>query len=294
VRVHRTVDHHEFLEPVVVELKLTNVSGQPTIVDEALLTRTEDMTVIVKRRGGSAVQWTPFARHCISASPKVLGVGESLYGSLFIAAGLNGWALAEPGVYQVHVALRHDDYDIVSNPLRVRVAPPRDYTEELLAQEVFTEEVGRTLVFNGSRALSGANDTLLEVAERLGDRRIATHAQLALGSPLAGSYKMLVVDSADDSAAGKRIATMAAEPIAARQHLSEALLDAPEKAADTLGHIAYTEQVAEYGAFLAVQGRRDEAAESLKTAEDVLASRGVLPSVVDDLASTRRAYTDEA
>ncbi|HSK97894.1 MAG TPA: hypothetical protein VK891_14825 [Euzebyales bacterium] len=293
VRVHRTVDHHEFLEPVVVELKLTNVSGQSAIVDEALLTRTDDMTVVVKQRGGRAVQWTPYARHCISASPKVLGAGESLYGSLFIAAGLNGWALAEPGVYQVQVALRHDDYDIVSNPLRVRVAPPRDYTEELLAQEVFTEDVGRTLTFNGSRALSGANDTLLEVAERLGDRRIATHAQLALGSPLAGSYKMLVVDGADETA-GKRIATMAAEPIAARQHLSEALLDAPEKAADTLGHIAYTEQVAQYGAFLTVQGRPDEAAETLKTAEDVLASRGVLASVVDDLASTRRAYADEA
>jgi hypothetical protein len=291
VRVHRTVAHHEFMEPVVVELKLTNVSGRPRVVDEALLTRTDDMTVIVRRQGGSAVQWTPYARYCINVSPKVLAHGESLYGSLFVGAGLNGWALAEPGVYQVQVALRHDDHDVVSNPLRIRVAPPRDFSEELLAQEVFTEEVGRTLTFAGSRALDGANDTLHEVAERLPGRRIATHAQLALGSPLAGTYKLLVLDGDHDT---KRIATMAAEPIAARQHLSEALLDAPDRAADTLGHIAYTEQVATYGAFLAEEGRRDEAAETLKTVEDVLSSRGVLTSVVEDLASTRRAYTGGA
>lgn len=295
VRVHRTVEHHEFMEPVVVELKLTNVSGQPQIVDEALLTRTDDMTVIVKRRGGNAVEWTPYARYCINASPKVLGDGESLYGSLFVAAGLNGWALAEPGIYQVQVALHHNEYDIVSNPLPIRVAPPRDYTEELLAQEVFTEEVGRTLMFNGSRALEGANETLHEVAERFGDRRVATHARLALGSPLAGSYKMLVIEGASDAdSADKRIETMDAEPVAAREHLSEALLEAPQKAADTLGHIAYTQQVADYSAFLAKDGRQTEAAASLETAEDLLSSRGVLTSVLEDLAATRRGYAGEA
>jgi hypothetical protein len=294
VRVHRTVANHEFMEPVVVELKLTNVSGQPRVVDEALLARTDDMTVIIKRQGGRAVRWAPYARYCIDVSPKVLAPGESLYGPLFIAAGLNGWALAEPGVYQVQVALRNDDHDIVSHPLRVRVAPPRDYNEELLAQEVFTEEVGRTLTFNGSRALGDANATLHEVAERLPERRIATHAQLALGSPLTGTYKLLVLDDGHDPAGGKRIATMAPEPIAARQHLCEALLDAPDRAADTLGHIPYTEQVVTYGAFLAEAGRRDEAAETLKTAADMLSARGVLPSVVEDLASTRREYAGEA
>jgi hypothetical protein len=291
VRVHRSVDRHEFMEPVVVELKLTNVSGQPQIVDEAMLARTDDMIVIVKRRGNTAVQWTPYARYCINESPKVLVEGESLYGSLFVAAGLNGWAFAEPGVYEVQVALRHNDYDIVSNPLHIRVAPPRDYTEELLAQDMFTEDVGRTLTFNGSRALASANDTLREVAERLGDRRIAAHARLALGRPLAGNYKMLVID--DERDADKRIEMMAAEPMAAKEHLSEALLDAPDKAADTLGHIAYTQQVADYSSFLAEEGRYGEAAESLKAAEDVLSSRGVLSSVVERLESTRREYAGE-
>jgi hypothetical protein len=256
-----------------------------------MLARTDDMIVIVKRRGNTAVQWTPYARYCINESPKVLVEGESLYGSLFVAAGLNGWAFAEPGVYEVQVALRHNDYDIVSNPLHIRVAPPRDYTEELLAQDMFTEDVGRTLTFNGSRAMASANDTLREVAERLGDRRIAAHARLALGRPLAGNYKMLVID--DERHADKRIEMMAAEPMAAKEHLSEALLDAPDKAADTLGHIAYTQQVADYSSFLAEEGRYGEAAESLKAAEDVLSSRGVLSSVVERLESTRREYAGE-
>jgi hypothetical protein len=287
VRVHRTVDRFEFMEPVVVELKLTNVSGQPQIVDQAMLSRTDDMTVIIKRQGGKATQWAPFARYCINASPKVLMANESLYGSLFVAAGLNGWAMAEPGIYHVQVALRHDGYDVVSNALPIRVSPPREYDEELLAQDLFTEEVGRALAFNGSRALDKANETLNQVTEQLGDRRVAMHARVALGNPLAGGYKMLVYGERGEE---KAIKTMRAEPELARQHLSEALLEEPQQAADTLGHIAYAQQVSDYTAFLAEEGAASDAAEGLERVEDVLKARGVLPGVVAEMASTRRAY----
>ena len=291
VRVHRTVDRFEFMEPVVVELKLTNVSGQPQIVDQAMLSRTDDMTVIIKRQGGKATRWAPFARYCINASPKVLMANESLYGSCFVAAGLNGWAMAEPGIYHVQVALRHDGYDVVSNALPIRVSPPREYDEELLAQDLFTEEVGRALAFNGSRALDKANETLNQVCEQLGDRRVAMHARVALGNPLAGGYKMLVIGGWDDD---KHIKIMDAQPTVAMEYLSEALLDEPDKAADTLGHIAYAQQVSNYTAFLAEEGAVSDAAESMERVENILKARGVLASVVERLATMRRDYGDQA
>lgn len=99
-------------------------------------------------------------------------MGSSFYESLFISAGQNGWDLAEPGNYLIQIALHsHDEeQDIISNPLHLRIAPPHGYDEELLAQDFFSEDVGRILTFNGSQILTTANDTLREVAERLGER----------------------------------------------------------------------------------------------------------------------------
>ena len=65
----------------------------------------------------------------------------------------------------------HDDKTtVISNPLRLRVAPPRSYEEEFLAQDFFSESVGRILAFDGSRVLSSGNDTLQQVVEQLNDR----------------------------------------------------------------------------------------------------------------------------
>ena len=165
----RTLNYFEFMEPVVVELKLTNRSGQPLIVDEKILEETDDMTVIIKKRGGTARQWHSFAQHCYHSDKKVLSPQDSVYGSLNIAAGTTGWNIAEPGMYSVQVALHLGDEDVVSNELQVRVAPPRSYEEEFVAQDFFSDEVGRVLTFNGSRHLEGANDTLREVVAQFRD-----------------------------------------------------------------------------------------------------------------------------
>src|SRR6185369_14528726 len=116
-----------------------------------------------------------------------------IYESLFVGAGRNGWDLAEPGSYTIQVALHLDDEDLVSAPLRVRVAPPRGYDEEHLAQDVFSDQVGRVLAFDGSGVLDSANDVLREVTERLPDRRVAVHARIALGNAVAGRRKRLEV-----------------------------------------------------------------------------------------------------
>jgi hypothetical protein len=110
----------------------------------------------------------------------------------FISAGLNGWDIADPGNYTVQVALHRDGEDIVSNPQRVRIAPPREYKEEYLAQDFFSEDVGRIIALDGSRFLTGGNDVLREVSEQLSDRRVAIHAKLALGTMYSRDFKELV------------------------------------------------------------------------------------------------------
>ena len=86
---------------------------------------------------------------------------------------------------------------VVSDPLHIRVTPPRGYEDEVLAQDFFTEGCRPGVIHSMAvTVLDSANTALQKVAEQLGDRRVAMHAQLALGSALARDHKELVVDRA--------------------------------------------------------------------------------------------------
>ena len=293
----RTLNYFEFMEPVVVELKLTNRSEQPLIIDEKVLEETDDMIVIIKKREGNARQWQPYARYCHRSNKKALAPGESVYGSLTIATGINGWNIAEPGFYTVQVALHREEEDVVSNDLQVRIAPPRSYEEEFVAQDFFSEEVGRTLAFHGTRYLDQANDTLRQVVDQFGDKRVAHHARLALGNPLTRNYKLLKVDEDPKAAAQdqpKQFKVLKAKPDEAREALSHALLDEPAEAADTLGHIEYKQVVERYSAFLAEEGDPKAAASTMQKAEKTLAERGVLDSVISTMEAQRKRYAKKS
>ncbi len=291
-RVHRTLDYFEFMEPVSIELKLTNVSAGPVVIDGGILEHTHDLTVVVKRRGDPAQMWSPYAHHFHQDERRVLEAGESLYGQYFISVGPNGWAIDEPGVYTVQASLQIEEEDVVSNALDIRVAPPRGYDEEFLAQEVFSEEVGRTLAFNGTRHFDQANDTLREVVDQMPERRVAKHARLALGNPLTRAYKLLVAETPDTPVeeVDQRFKMLKPEPEEAKAVLTEALVENADMAADTLGHIEYRSQVEQLGEFLADEGDRDAAASTLQTAAKTLKSRNVLDRVVEDLEDQRQGY----
>jgi hypothetical protein len=297
VRVNRDDAIFEYLEPVTLELKLTNDSAEPQIVDANILRGVEAMTVVIKARGKLAREFTPFGRYCYLPDNVVLYPGESIYAPLGISAGLNGWDIAEPGRYLVQVALHTDDEDLVSNELYLRVAPPRSYEEELIAQDVFTEDVGRVLAVRGTEVLSDANDVLRTVVDQLGDRRIAIHAAVALAAPEAKDYKVLT--PAPDTATGLKVQSRAAKPEDARRLLDEALMSRRQDAAETLGHIGYLREADAASEFLAEAGDPAAAAETQSAAYETLANRTVrdrkvLSSVLDAVARKRDEYEEMA
>ena len=191
VRVNRERPIFDFMEPVVVELKLTNISPEPVLIPTIVLALEDKLVAIIKREGKSARQHVPYARNCVRERNTVLPPGESIYESLFLSAGLNGWQLAEPGYYTVQVALHLNGEDVVSNALRLRITPPRGYEEEALAQDFFSDDVGRILAFDGSRILTAGNDAMRELAERFPDNRATVHARIALGNAVAVERKRL-------------------------------------------------------------------------------------------------------
>ena len=216
------------MEPVWVELKLTNAGEQPQLVDAATLDA-DSLTVVLKKDGAPARQLVPFRQKCVEPETKVLQPGESLYGTVLVSAGLNGWDVAEPGRYTIQAAAHVGETAVVSQALEVRIAPPVSREEEYLAGDLFTQDPARTLVFGGTQALGGANDVLAEIVERLPDRRIAIHASVALGGPLTIDYKQLEPKGDDLAFAVKK-----AKPDEAAEYLEPALV---EKSRRRRGHV---------------------------------------------------------
>jgi len=289
LRVNRARAVFPFLEPVVLELKLTNLSRQPVPVDESLLGADGEMTVIIKKSGKPARQWAPYARYCRNAALRLLQPGQSICRSLFAAAGRNGWDLAEPGRYEVRVALHLGAEDILSNPLCIRIATPRSFEEEALAQDFFSDDVGRVLAFDGSRHLDSANDTLHEVVERFAGNPAACHARVALAHPLARDYKQLHLGEGQQcmmsaGEAGGRIAVTAACPDAARATFDAALMAQPDQAAETLGHVDYEHYVDGFARWLSEQGDAAAAAACRARLRDTLAARKVADHLPEDFA----------
>jgi hypothetical protein len=277
VRMNRDKPRLAFLEPAIVELKLKNVSGRPQVLEAGRMRSMDAVTLIVKRRDRPARQWRPYARYCVDPELGTLDAGASLYESLFIAAGPDGWLIDEPGTYTIQAALHLNDRDVVSNEMQFRVAPPRDHEEEDLAGDLFTDSVGRIFNFGGSLALGDGNDALREAADRLDDAHPAgIHARFALGNPLASAARQVVVaDTAEANGRGKLAIEVAKPDEQARELVESALRSDMNAAAETFGHIGFRRRVDRLAEALERQDLGDEASALCDEMLATLRERGV-------------------
>lgn len=292
LRVNRERPLFEFMEPVTLELKLTNSSRSPLMVDRHALQPDHELTVITKRDGQPARQFRPYARYCRMSTSEVLLPGQSKYESLYLSSGLHGWGLAEPGNYTIQVSLELGETDVVSNALPLRVAPPASRDEEIVAQDFFGDDVGRIVAFDGSRHLARGNDTLREVVQRLAKRRVALHAALALGEGVARPSKQLVPDP--KAPLGMGFVAVDADEKEARALLDKALKENAGAMVESLGHIDFRWYADRFSDWLAARG--DAAAGYvvqdvlLKTfAKRVVRGRKVLGTVLAAIEARRDA-----
>lgn len=290
LRVNRERARYEFMEPVWLELKLTNVGDQPRLVDADVLDA-DSLTVILKKEGKEARQLVPFRQKCVQPATKALMPGESIYGTVLASAGLNGWDVAEPGTYLIQAAAHVSDEDVVSAPSVLRIAPPISRDEEYAAGDVFTQETARVLVFGGSRFLEQSNDVLQEVVERFPERRIALHARVALGNPLTLNYKRLMPTDG-----GLELDVVPAKPDEAARLIEPALVEQAEVAAESFGHIRYRGIAERVARRLAAAGAEAEATKTIDSVIDALAARTVngrpvKAEVIQELSETRAELT---
>jgi hypothetical protein len=273
----------EFLEPITVGIRLTNISSQPQMVNPSLLDEVRDLTLIIEPRGGCARKWRPYTRYCSFGRTELLQPGESFTASLFVSAGLDGWYLAEPGSYTLHARLPIHGRHLLAEPLTLRVASPRSREEDYLAQDFFTDEVGRALAFGGTHVMTSALEALQEAADRLSDRAVSRHALLTLALPLMRDSKVLRLPEGEApmssvAADGGRITTIEAKPDEARRMLHEALLSDDRVAAETFGYSVHRRHVEMYTDWLEQSGDKGgarKAGDQHPKAPDDLYRKGV-------------------
>lgn len=283
VRANRVTPVFEFLEPVVLELKLTSTGTEPKIVHADVLDPQHAVTV-VQREGAAPRQWVPYARTCTRAESTVLMPGASTYAALPVFAGRNGWDVSEPGTYRVTVVVEVDGRPVRSEPFSLRVLPPRTFEEQRLAGDLLTDRVGRALAFGGTGVDTVATDVLHETVETVPGSRAAIHAAAALARPLARAHKVLVIPDAGApltsvAAAGGSVTTRAADVDAALAVATRTV--GTDEAAETLGHIGARRYADGLSDDLAAAGATQEAASLERRLHHVLAGRGVLPAVLE-------------
>jgi hypothetical protein len=292
-RVNRDQARFEFMEPVWLELKLKNTGDQPRLVDEDVLDA-DSLTVIIKKDGKAARQLIPFRQKCRKPEVQALAPGESLYGTVLVSAGINGWDVADPGTYTIQAAAHVGGEDVVSAPLDLRIAPPNSRDEEYFAGDLFTEGPARVLTLGGTGGgndlLEQANDVLQEVVERFPERRVALHARVALGNPHTIDYKTVIPIDGDEV----EVAVSKADPGAAMNLLEPVLVDEAGTAAESLGHVRFRAVAERTAKRLEAAGAETVAAKTLDAAIDTLSARQVKPEVIEELKQTQKEIKPKA
>ncbi len=286
LRHHRVTDAYEFLEPMMIELKLTNIGRKAVHVPASVLAEHSRLVVIIKPDGRPARQYIPYARYCREPGRTTLKPGQSLYEILFAGADRTGWLAGEPGAYTLQALAEVNGEDVISNELRVKIAPPRSFDEERFGQDYFTPDVGRVLAFDGSHVLAGACAALEELVGKptLSSCRAAVHAGVALGLTRAGDQKLLA--PAERASAPARLQQVKGRPGEARALLDTALRKSPQRAAESLGNIDFNYYSQLFAAWLLSQGERRAAETVVASAVKTLTQRKVIPAAIAELRGT--------
>ena len=173
----------EFAQPVFLQVELVNQTGNPLNLGSHVLDPKGGLLeILIRRRTGApdssldgAEVFVPIVQRCFDFDPQTAETvphGGSIRNNLNLTFGSGGFSFAEIGEYDV-IALvvipdEQNERELVirSEPLRIRVAPPRTREEDHDAMVLLREDVGLYFALGGSDGLERASDDLEAVRQR--------------------------------------------------------------------------------------------------------------------------------
>jgi hypothetical protein len=172
-----------FAQPVFLEVRLTNRTGQTVDIDPAILdSKVGLLELLVRRTHGTSARslagaeaFRPILQRCVDVNAgdtQPVPDGGTVADNVNLTYGSSGFPFAEPGAYEVTAVLavpdppRKRELILRSRPLPIRVAAPQSVQDDRDAMELFRDDVGVYFAIGGNRNLAGAHDTLTEIADR--------------------------------------------------------------------------------------------------------------------------------
>jgi hypothetical protein len=290
----RSKDYFEYLEPVVVELRLRNQSPDlPIGADTRLAPEYGRTTLYVRAPDGRIRAFMPIIQKEGTEYIQILApAGADVAGSdrysenVMIAFDKHGFLFEEPGEYLIRASYQPSaDMQVYSSLHRIRVGRPVSKEEDRLAQDVFRHEVGMSLYLGGSQSpfLRTGMDRLEDLAERYPDSPVGAKAALIVANSIAKPFFRI-----DDPTTPKLTQAHAPDPARALK-LTAPALEQFRKSDDPAGNLAYHQLVRSRVGYLLDQGKAKDAKQEMTTLLSDLGKRGVNASVLNDIEADTAA-----
>jgi hypothetical protein len=281
----------EFMEPVALEMRLRNLTEQPTEIDARLAPAFGTVAVFARRPDGRLVAFEPIL--CQLGTPEIRTLapvnaddGSDRYSeSVFLGYGAAGFLFDVPGEYLVRAVYQGlGDVLVPSDTLRLRVSNPAGAQQDAFADDFFTHEVGLSLALGGSqsRFLENGMSTLARANEEFPGTMLAARASEALGSSAGRSF--FRVEEGEGGELGL-VQAYSADP--ERQiELTDPALATFQATEDPDLNLSYHQLVRGRAEALAEAGREEEADSELASLAETLEARGANEVVLDDIRAT--------
>lgn len=277
----RAWDVFDFAQPVRVELKLKNISGQPQMVCGRLKPEDGLVDVYIRTPRGEIVRYVPPVRRLVSNERDVqLNAGQSLYENALLSFSAKGPVFAEPGEYAVRAFYTLPDAGVIaSKECRLRVATPTGRPTEELAHLLFSKEAAQFIYFGGMKSRPEVASRLAEAAEKYArtDPVVVRNIQAALGTHAARTYKTVTPK------AGRRVVVPApADLAAAVVHLEAARSRVPATRMPAVDHITFNRLSTLLAESQMKLGNAPAAEKTLRDTLRYFSNQGVVKRVLDD------------
>jgi hypothetical protein len=176
----------EFGQPVRVELKVHNLSGEERLVTRSLSPSHHQTAYMVRKPNGSVSTFRPLVEYTSVPRVEVLHPDRpALWDEVDLTYGLDGFTFAEPGNYHIQAVSQSRDGLVHSNMLALWIRYPERSIENLIIP-AFDDEVGKYLAFGGTDTrhhLPKAKATLDALVDNIGKRGFPKD------HPLADAYQ---------------------------------------------------------------------------------------------------------
>jgi hypothetical protein len=276
-------------EPVLLELKLQNVSGQPVAVHRNLDPSDGLVDIAVTNPKGERRPFLPFDHTRTRLIPHILEPSaEAVFALADATMGAYGFHFKEPGPYRLEASYTNVDGRTAAAVLQVYVRPAPTYDAVPIINELFDAAIGRALYVEGTRVQEDVNDKIDWIRERLtsvvGERHpIEAHLRTI-------RYKPLMTPMSIIQPVSNALDTLPEDPDVAVQELEPVLVERADATADTMGHIWYVDTMKAYSRAAQQAGRLNKARDARTHLAAFCRARGIVSSVTEE--AERAAISD--